>query len=76
MDLQQVSDVDVLHSLIGRDMVTISQCEPGGNTTIVDLADMPDPDIDLDSFIIVMDSSTRNLSQKPHPNHNQISTII
>jgi hypothetical protein len=56
-------------------MVTIPQCEPGGNTTIVDLADMRDPDIDMDSFIIVMDS-TRKLSQKPHPNHNRILTII
>ena len=75
MDLPQASDVDMLHSLIGGDMVTISQCEPGGNTTTVDLADMPDLDIDFDSFIIVMDS-TSNHFQKPHPNHNRISTII
>jgi hypothetical protein len=65
------SDVDGVHSLIGKDMVTVSQCKTGGNATTVDLVDMPDLDIDLGYFIIVMDS-TGNLIQKPHQNHNRI----
>ena len=49
-------------------------CEIGSNTIIVDLADMPDLDTDLDSFIIVMDSISNHF-QKPQLTYHQILTI-
>ena len=55
--------LSVLHSLIGKDPVTILQCEIGSSTIIVDLVNMPDLDTDSDSFIIIMDSISNQLQK-------------
>ena len=63
MDVPLLGGLSVFYSLMGKDPVTISLCEIGSNTIIVDLDDMPDLDTDLDSSIIVMDSTSNQLQK-------------